>query len=328
MELNSEHIKAIIHNIPRLSSSQRLDAENRAKDIIYRKIGNRPEMKDFSREVIYEMPSNFRTLTTRLMFGSLGAAFFMSALRLLTLGMEHAKKENYELLPAFLVGVAVIIIAEFSQLVFLLAFANSEKSRVTRFMLLAGAFISTLIALAGNGQSAIDHDNLNSMFDYLVTYGPPLIVIGVGWVLKDTYVSSAKRNQEIKVKYDEAMNRYQELVQSPKEHPDYSAIYAEIIRDEIASMANRKVGEHTNGDNIYFRDIIPLMNDDDWSWLVSRELDSGNWFRKVDTRRSNFTEAETDSANPIESEANLEQEQVIQETSNQQPDSINQSYTS
>jgi len=288
-----------LRNIPTLSSEKRLEVEQETVSLIKRKIGDKPQLSEFSREVIHDMPSDFRKRTRQLMFLSLGAAFFLSAARLMQLGFEHASKEGFAMPIAFVAGVAVILIAEASQLIFLLAFADKNNGNTSKSFQVGGASLATLIALAGNGTAAANSGNLVNVFDYLITFGPPLIVIGVGWILKDSYVSTARRNQAIKVKYDEAMNTWQERQQHPKQHQHYMVTYASLLREVLAaSLIKRKIHEELidTGEvdkdgkpiiglfTVYGRDMVNELDDSDWSWLISREIDAGNWFRQVETR--------------------------------------------
>lgn len=268
-----------LHKIPTLSPEKRQAARDRAIGIVYSQLGDEPKQEAFKHHSFSSLPPRFRELVTRLSWLALAAAFFLSASRLFQLGYQHAYKESQmdnfvAVLLGFLGGAAVVILAEISQLIFLLAFADEDKGLLSRAVLVLGASIATLIALFGNYESAVTVGLLNTGFDFLMTFAPPCIVLGIGWVMKDEFLKDAKRRQAVQTAFQEALFNYHTYKSHPETYTGWQQLYASALRDEyLRTFGSRKFGEQ------YGRDLLPTLTDSQWSHLILRELRQTGWYQ-------------------------------------------------
>jgi hypothetical protein len=194
------------------------------------------------------------------------AAFSISAIRLYHIGSQtfgHAINHSFSMQIA---GISVVILSEASQIIFSLALTVFDTSRSGKRVLWVSMGMVTAMALVGNIQVAMP-GQWDNLFAWIEAVVPPLIVLSLSYALKGQILESIRQRHENEQAYQVALEQWQESTSIPEQHPDWTRIYANSLRDALIA-ANRR------------RKSINLdeLTAQDWSELVSYEMKAENWF--------------------------------------------------
>lgn len=219
-----------IYAIQPLTAMQRERAREQARKALLRKVGRAPEPKQFMQQQFAKHPAWMQATIAGLCILVLTFAFATSATRLYAAG-HHAFATSIEqdAMGAIVAGLATIFIAEFGQLVFSLAYATFNETRMQRFALFVGIAVSTLIAFAGNVtvmQPAYD-------FAWIETLAPPALVVLTAYVLKEQWLHSIEARHAGKVAFEQAMQRWQDATASIEDHAHWQATYIHALQDAL-----------------------------------------------------------------------------------------------
>lgn len=140
----------VLDSLRPLTQEERLTARQQAREHIVAIIGKKPSREIFAGRRISQYPNYVLYTIIGLCIVALMAAFTPSAIRLYHIGSETFSNAINDRLSAQVVGLAIVLMAELSQLVFSLSLAVLGTSRTSRYLLYFGMFIATMIALVGN----------------------------------------------------------------------------------------------------------------------------------------------------------------------------------
>lgn len=225
-----------LYAIQPLTAVQRERAREQARRVMLRKIGKAPEPKQFMHQQLAKHPAWMQAMIAALCIVVLLWAFATSATRLYAAG-HHAFASSIEqdAVGAIIAGLATVFIAEFGQLVFSLAYATFNETRMQRLALLTGVLLSTLIAFAGNitvMQPAYD-------FAWIETLAPPALVVMTAYVLKEQMLKSVEMRYAASVAFNRAMQHWQDATASIEDHAAWQGVYIHALQDTLRS-ARRK----------------------------------------------------------------------------------------
>lgn len=251
-----------------LTQAKRDQARERARSSIRRRHGAAPTREQFQHHS-RKYPLKIQAVVYILMLIPLVAFLLLSAMRLFAIGKQmHADVSlGAKLLGVYdqapIAGLAIVLGAEFAQVVFTVALTVLAGGRkAARFAFVVGIILSTLIALIGNAQYALWGKDI-SAFRVLETLAPPIVVLVLGEVLALLWLDSISAGHETQRLYDIARNDWAKVNKEPERHPEWLKAYATALRDELCRY---------NGMSI--DDLQP----DEWRTLVQNEIDAENWY--------------------------------------------------
>ena len=272
MAPKGNNYKPIAH-LPRMTTKARLTARERALQNIERSAGPRPRREQFlgTENGVYYGRAVTWTVTV-ITLASLVAFFALSAMRLYTIGSETFGERIDHPLAMVIAGIAIVIGAETSALAFMLAAGVLAKDRNERLTLYGLAGIVTALALIGNTQIALG-GNWRGMltsnpFAVAEAVVPPIVVLGVGMVIKRIWLDDLGRRHMAERAYQDALARWHEATADPENHPRWSQFYASALREVYQSTYSSR------------HDLTRLALAD-WRLIVSRELSQEDWFEFV-----------------------------------------------
>lgn len=258
--------------IKRLTETQRLAAHERARKWA---AGTRPTLSTNFDSAPSKYPKQVVGLVLVLCFILLIAAFIPSAIRLHKSGsQEFCQSLNSTSGLCNLVGISTVLLAETGSLVFILALSVVESSApiqlgrfkidLVRTLLWTSALSSVFIAIVGNAHIGKPWET-GIVFDYLVTFVPPVLVLSVGYVLKDLLLQSIATRHKRLYEYERLLNNHLELLENPEQSPKWLQVYSKALKDAI-QKANKKKAEE-----------LQLLNREEWESLIVFEMKEAVW---------------------------------------------------
>lgn len=248
-----------------LSHEERIEARKQAAHNL---AGDKPQRADFEHHTIAKYGTGTQLAFSGLMVVALLFAFAISALRLYNAGHAVNLYATNAELDAKVGGASAVIMAEVGMVIFSLAFAVLRASKTSAFILGAGVFITSAIAVIGNVtvanpmQSPIDF----KLFAWLDAFGPPAIVLGVAYVLKERLLDMMQTRHANEAAYKDALRIWQAKIDAPEDMPAWTRYYWNALRDAIY-----KANARTKG-----RDARNALSTQEWNMLLQRELHADN----------------------------------------------------
>ncbi len=261
-----------------LTLEQREDALEGAKRLF---MGDEIDPKIYASRI----PSKFPTWVTAILVIPLiivlSAAFITSAYRLHQAGSAVFCASVNTVTDATVayandprcsvVGAATVLMAEFGLIVFFFALAVFTQNKLARYVFWGGIALSAAVALIGNAHISVPWEH-NSLFAFVETFTPPILVMAIGYLSKELILSSIERRHSIQVAIKEAervrLDRYHE---PEKFGSDWYRIWAVILKDAIYALNVRQRGERHLRAGPRMQ-ALKSISVDDWKWLVKREM--------------------------------------------------------
>lgn len=277
-----------------LYENERESARDRA---VARVLGPVPEIHQFKTTSVSQFPQWVIVSVYLLSLIVLIAGFVPSSSRIYLAGMNEfcktlpdaqsvsqtgpegsqfssaASSPVYQDSRCHLVGIASVFLAETGQLVFLLGLAVVDRTSrpstqflgrqisvsLTVLILWSGTFLSTLVAIVGNIHVSQPWLHGNWIFAYVETFVPPIIVMGVGYVLKELLLHSIKQRHAATAAYEKALQLREQLSKNPESSPDWNRIYTLALKDTLRQTNKR-------------RPEVNSLSRDQWAELIRHEM--------------------------------------------------------
>lgn len=253
----------ILKAISPLSQNARLDARENARNLLLKSIGNKPERNAYSMNQYSKYPKWMTKLITALCIMVLAGAFLPSSFRLYIAGstaFSHGVP-----IPSLVVisGIATVIMAETAQVVASLALAIYGMTKWSRWILYAIMVMSTSLALIGNWDIA----KPSGVFGVVDALFPPLLVLGMSYILKGQMLYAIEILHSAEKEYQEDLTKWNTTSADIEEHPQWKQKYASSLRDQLIKTNKRKKSININE-----------LSLKEWKVLVWREMQEENWF--------------------------------------------------
>jgi hypothetical protein len=256
----------VLANLRPLSQDERLAANQTACNAVLKSIGEYPTREQFINYAASKYPLHTTRLIIALCIIALTAAFTPSAIRLYHIGAETFGYSINHTLSQQLVGIAIVLMAEISQVVFSLSLAVLGASHAAKRLLYSSMAIATAIALIGNIQVALPGQWTNP-FAWLEAVAPPLLVLSLSYILKEQMLTSIEQRFLTEQAYQQAVAEWSIATAKPEEHPKWLQFYANTLRDSLREA------------NKYKRSInLNDLYQEDWRRLVWREIQADTWY--------------------------------------------------
>jgi len=253
----------VLKIISPLNQDIRLIAREKARTLLLKSIGEKPERHNYSMNYYSKYPKWMTQLITTLCLIVLVGAFLPSSFRLYVAGSE-AFAHGVEI-PALIIisGIATVIMAETAQVVASLALAIYGTTKWARRILYAIMIMSTSLALIGNWHVANPYD----VFSVVEAIFPPLLVLGMSYILKGQMLQSIEIRHSSEKAYQEDLANWNKLASDVELHTDWKQKYASALRDQLTKANKRKKSININEVSL-----------EEWKALVWREMQEENWF--------------------------------------------------
>lgn len=248
-----------------LTQEERQAAQAAARAAVVRDAGERPERRQFQREL-----GSLFTFLDVLALAVFIPALLVSSLHIINhmgalAAASYASMSHYE--SGTVIGQdlytathqwALIPLAEASMLLFLIMFAMATNTwRKWVYFALAGAAV-VFVAVA----------NIQSGIGAIESILAPIFTIGVGLHLENLIVRSLKRRDDVTSRYLKALHEWETATAAPGAHPRYVQMYANALKDSIYRANSR-------------REAIKAVTVAEWRLLVKREIAADEWYEDV-----------------------------------------------
>lgn len=272
----------MIERINTLTSEQR----EAALDVARRRVaGQEPDLReptlhDFEERTESRFPPVVTRIITLLSMFMLIVAFLPSAMRLHEIGKRTFEHAIADVSSVYVAALCIVLMAEVGVVIFSLAAATNAENVTQRRMLNVGSWVSVAIALAGNGEMVRPWE-MQSVFVWLETFAPPLLVLITAQILKSQMLHSIEARHHAQQAYaqahaqwvrdtNEARAAWQEAYSNAVNSPEWRRIVANVLRDAIRKANARSTA------------VLREVTDDEWRVLVLRELDAENWYTRTE----------------------------------------------
>lgn len=274
----------IYTQVMQLSEEARRKVKRQAQTII---AGQAPLKPDYETISDTTLPKRVVWIINALTDSVILCAFIPSAVRLYLAGGAFFYGSTGNAYLASMVGGATVALAEIGQLVFTLArlIAPNDKPleiprlglrlNVNSFILFLAALACTVFALVGNIFIAKPQAHGGHLFAWLETILPPLIVLSAAQVRKSTVMRSILARENAERGYKADLANWQARYDQAQQHPDWTSVYANTIRDALVSANGKTKGE---------RKALRALSADNWRLLVIREWQADNWFTESERK--------------------------------------------
>jgi hypothetical protein len=301
-------------NVRSLYDNERDKAWEEARD---RVAGPEPNLDTFKISMPSKYPLALILLVVILCVIVLTAAFLPSSYRLHMAGSStfcEATTGNPDIATApdatekcQQVGTATIFLAEVGQLVFFFALAvlgapeTSKRVRwrkteegtrikvteeydpnaIARAIFWLGIAISTLIAIVGNVHVSVPWQHGGFAFAWIETLAPPLIVMMIGYVLKNLSLYFIERQRHFLFEYRKAQDTWKQRYNEPESlGSEWTRAYTLTLRNAIRN-ANR---------DAVSKKALAGFQRHQWQQAIKNEMLAGTW--NVDPTQMTQMEAE------------------------------------
>ena len=272
-----------------LSEDERLEARNRAEQIVIRKhAGTEPQPEQFKTEAISEYPNSFYYGLLGMMLLAFLGSFATSAFSVFSAGRDHFVTS----MPsgagvewqAVIVGLAVVLLAEFLTIASVLVARILLAGRwVWQLIMMIPTLLGVVIAITANAVIA----QPVGFWPWLVTVAPPASVVFLSIILEQLTLAEIRRRHESRKAYVEAKHEWQYLTREPQNLAIWVPTYANVLRAAIRDKNSRGRGRDER------IAIMQSLGRAEWSALIHRELDADQWLMSKD-------ELEAIPANPTQ----------------------------
>lgn len=260
--------------IPPLSPEQRQQAHEQARDLVIRRAGNMPDRERFKYRRISPYPGWITATSLTLLVLLFIVTFLPSAFRLFNAGRDYFEKGiPNEPAQAAVVGFAIFMMAEITVILATVVqrvYFHDGDQKILNMAIVIGV----LIAMFGNivvAKPSTDNLSFQTVFEWLETIGPSIIVFVTSFILKQIMFTSMEHRILNEEEYQEALAEWDERVNKPEEDPKFMQVYGASIKDMISRqfVVGSKARER--------REYLNSLTNKDWLDLFVREITQENW---------------------------------------------------
>lgn len=303
-----------------LTEDQRLDAKERARALIVRRAGEKPQLEQFQRtppprpnrdQYADTFISRYPEWLTKAVMGVMllvfAAAAMPSLFRLFTAGRDYFSHGITDPIQAAVVGVSTFLLAEF------LIVLSTISARVyftgwSRVLFVVPIGMGLAVALVGNWTITRPTD----VFGWLETVVPPVSVVFIALVLEKLILDSIhsrhanekayqtalrqwqqsvqEQQQAEEQEYRQSILRWQDMTRDPETSADWTQVYATALREAIKTANSHGTGKTARVE------LMSSLNSRDWTLLVKREMKADRWYEMIDQVDEVVAEASAEAA--------------------------------
>lgn len=251
-----------------LTDNERLDARERARQIVLREIGDKPRRKQYMGVTVSEYPRWVVRLVGGLMLVVFVAAAMPSLFRLYSAGSTYHLEGINSGWQAAVVGVSTFLLAEFLIITSTLAASIFYQGRA-RAVFAFPVALGLAVAFVGNWTVVQPHD----LFSWLETVVPPLAVLVMSFVGERLILDAVRQQHADEKAYQEAVQDWQQRTRDVEKHSRWNVIYGRSLIQGIRQANTGGTGTKAR------QETMNAMTRREWAALVRRELliEAGDW---------------------------------------------------
>jgi hypothetical protein len=271
------NIRDVLSEIKPLTDGQILDAQEVAKALTLRALGDAPDRAQFERYHATQTPRAVALTIAAVLGAAALAAFALSVFRVFTAGRDLFLGHIDEPLQAAIAGAATFLLAELlvvgSMLARAVYFTGSGRAAMS-----ITAAIGVSMALAGNLTiSSPPLFNGGSMwevsFAWLDALAPPVAVLLIAIAFERMVVQRVQAHQEIEAAYQAALNEWKARTVDPESSELYQKKYLpRALKQAIADANGRGTGA------VRRKELLQALRPEHWNYLVLREIRAADWY--------------------------------------------------
>lgn len=257
----------ILHELRALTDEERIDAQERARSVVVKAVGNQPTREQFEHTQVSQYPTWFTRIIAGLMIVVGLASAMPSLFRLYTAGSSYFLHGIDNQLLASIVGVSTFLLAEF------LIVLSTISARVyftgkARLVFVIPILLGLAMALVGNWVIAQPHD----LFGWLETLAPPIAVLFLALIGERLVLDAIESRHANERAYTTALAEWQKATANPEQSPRWEAAYVNALKQAVIHANVRGTGATAR------RELLVQMDKPQWVTVIQRELQAENWF--------------------------------------------------
>lgn len=251
-----------------------------------------PDANAFSAKSHAVYPPAVSNAITALSLIMLIAAFIPSAMRLHKVGFDAFALILVGELPSiYWAAFCVVLMADVGMTIFIIGAATVRGWN--RLGMYCGALICAVIALSGNALAVGDHA-FDSVFAFLETFAPPVLVLLVSNILKTQMLGAIKARHAARTQFESALESWKtetanakaahaKALENAADHPSFLRYRAFALRAALEAVNKRMTT------------VLAALTADDWRVLITQELSAEGWY-SVPVTQTLETQTETQIA--------------------------------
>jgi len=299
-----------INELKELTEIEYAKAEDNAKALVRKKLGEQPTLEQFRNRV----GGQFDVIVVLMVVAFIGAVVVSAFDIAKFVGRQvflHNDLTSYVGIHidvywmAVLFQISFLLLAEFSVILFLIRWRQQIKTTeweglqlgrwyvnksVVKFF---GQFINVYFVLAVSSISFVFYANWQSGVHWLLAILPPVVTLGVGWVFEELITDWLSQYEKDERQYLEASQHWLIINREPESDKQYKEYLMRSIWGALRSKNQRY--------------DIQLDVSGDWKiQAVNRELDKAEWAKQALVKKAFVYEHPEVSQDKISTMSNLE----------------------
>lgn len=245
-----------------LTASERDQAFETAKGNL---AGPEPELSLFLAKRVSKFPLWLEGMAFALAVIVFISAFIPSSFRIFRAAYDSFLALSFRENEAIIAGLALVLLSETSQLLFQLIISIVPVTKLSQRVFWSLAGFSTLLALVGNWTIT----EPQTPFAVLETIIPPLVVMGLGYGLKEISLARIGERGESLTLYNLAINQRQQKILDPfntQWRDEWNRVLSRTLKDKLIEVNTRNMAGAKR------QEILDALKANDWISLIQREL--------------------------------------------------------
>lgn len=250
-----------------LSEEQKIEAKERAKELVIRSIGEEPKLEDYQSSHISEYPQwlNRGLLILTVIFALI--VFMPSLFRIFTLGYASFIQGINVEYQATIAGLSLVLTAEFAVILSGLLRETLVKGRRQQALLWLATLIGLGITLLGN----ITIVNPHTVIEWLEALSSPVMVLVSAMSFERILLQSLlERRRSVKA-FIEAHKQYELDTREPETHYSFRRFWASSLREALIEENSKGRGQKER------LELMSQMTPDDWKQLILAHMIEDDW---------------------------------------------------
>lgn len=264
----SEVAYEALRELQPLTEEERLDARDRARQVVIRAYGDKPTPEQFEHRQMSAYPRWFTGLAITMMAIVFISAGLVSFFRLFSAGRNHFMETLAVEYQAVIVGFATFVLAEFLVITAVVLGSIFVKGGFQRMLTWLAIGAGLMIAFTGNWYITQPHD----FWGYLETFVPPFAVLTTAVIGERMIMDTLRRRAISKREYEESLQEWKIATADPEKSDRWRMSYANALREQIKDINSRGAGASRR------KEIMQQLDRATWKALVWRELQADEWF--------------------------------------------------
>lgn len=263
-----------------LSEEQRLEAQEKARELVIKSIGEEPKQEDFKSTHISEYPMWFTFVILGLTIVFALIVFMPSLFRIFTLGYASFYAGISVEYQATIAGLSLVLTAEFAVILSGLLRETLAKTKGQRVLLWIATVIAIGITFLGNWTIVNPHN----VMEWLEALSSPVMVLVTALSFERILLQTLLERRRALTNYSKALKQYQLDTKEPETHYRYKNYYASEIKRMLIAVNSKGRGQKER------LEYLATLDTNDWKSLVIAEMNQENWFTQESNHNANFTQ--------------------------------------